>query len=645
MRLRFSPYGDDEDAYRATRDALLDEFSRWLGQPEPDCAELAADIGIFLDWRHGYSTAVLDEFDDADIEEFLLGWCPRKLSAPAEDAEGMCRAVGAYVEFMARTGRLVGGLDRAAALIALADGLVPTMRAEMDNPDNFGMAKTLFAGLGEVSSMSEDELLETLQARVDEHNALPFGERKAVTDKFIDPKPEPYELPFVYVPPATADVEEAAATAPFRAKIADLREYLGADGKSLTDNGNLKLADGRALIELLDTGDEMDPQIGDKTFRTVSTADMPRLMFVLDVVKKAGAVRVHRHRLVPTKAWATRTPVQQATALVKTVLELGPLQSLSSGRVWFFNDLNELLDDGIALWLSVLLSPRAEGPFEDLVELPKVVVAQQLAPHWPERSTDSLHEHTVRGMGRIFEILELVGVVQWTGRTEVPYRYGRPSWAGGTIRLTALGRHLLPDYIDDAGIVLHRVDDLSEADGAALIDAMLSAPDTQHESLVTAWQAERPAIERIQLLTEAIASTGSAKSRLMGFVALDVFDLDVVEPLVRQLLDTPVAGNAAMWLMMHDRADIASLGSFVDIGAMIDVFASNLADPDQLCDMFTSGPDAGQPFRLLEDMWRHPAPETALVLDALGRHLQDRKLAKAARKAAMRHRSWMANRA
>jgi hypothetical protein len=43
-------------------------------------------------------------------------------------------------------------------------------------------------------------------------------------------------------------------------------------------------------------------------------------------------------------------------------------------------------------------------------------------------------------------------------------------------------------------------------------------------------------------------------------------------------------------------------------------------------------------------MWRHPAAETGLVLDTLGKYLPDRKLAKAARKAAMRHRSWMANR-
>jgi hypothetical protein len=42
-------------------------------------------------------------------------------------------------------------------------------------------------------------------------------------------------------------------------------------------------------------------------------------------------------------------------------------------------------------------------------------------------------------------------------------------------------------------------------------------------------------------------------------------------------------------------------------------------------------------------MWRHDQPETIELLEALGRHLTDKKMAKAARKAAFKHRSWLAN--
>jgi hypothetical protein len=105
-------------------------------------------------------------------------------------------------------------------------------------------------------------------------------------------------------------------------------------------------------------------------------------------------------------------------------------------------------------------------------------------------------------------------------------------------------------------------------------------------------------------------------------------------------LDTPVAGHAALWLISRERADAATLGSFVDTAVLIDTLASEVDDPERLCDFFA---DVSDPYGLLEDIWRHPAPETAAVLDALGSHLSEKALAKAARKAAIRHRSWMAN--
>lgn len=72
--------------------------------------------------------------------------------------------------------------------------------------------------------------------------------------------------------------------------------------------------------------------------------------------------------------------------------------------------------------------------------------------------------------------------------------------------------------------------------------------------------------------------------------------------------------------------------------------SATLDDPDEMCRQFTDSRTPEELEELLEEMWRYPAPETGDVLDALGRHLPDHEMAKAARKAAMRHRSWMANR-
>lgn len=592
MRLRFDP-GDD-DAYLEARDALLEELHARLGASEPERDEVVSDVAFFLDWRYRESTGVLDEFTPGELAEFLVDWCPRRLTGRPDAAVALCYAVGTYIDFMAATERLAGGVERAARLRRMVDDLAPTVLAETRDP-----------------------------------TPEPSGE-----------EPELFELPFACVPPPMQDVEAAAAAAPLLAKVAALRDYLGPDGKQLTDKGNLQVADGRALVELLDTGDELDLQLGGETLTLKTTAPLRCLNFILDVAIEAGAVRVRQRRVVPEQAWEARPAVARAEALFAAILDVGPLSSQGLGPLMHSDEPLQLFDAGIVHWLVPLLAPdAAEQPFECLVEWGALTISPQLERYNPD-DADAVNDFTDEGIGRTLQVLEDAGVVRWTDRVESPQPFGPSYWTGGTVSLTVLGRHVLPSRLERAGYALRR-DPVADGDGAALIEAMLAADDAQHESLVAGWQVDRPVVERVRMLTEAIAEAPSAAGRMMGFVALHMFDLEVVEPLVRQLLDTPVAGHAALWLMSVDRADAETLGSFVDTAVLVDVLAGSVDDPKELCSLFGA---AQEPLQLLETMWRHPAPETAPVLDALGRHLPDRTLAKAARKAAVRHRSWIANR-
>ena len=280
--------------------ALIEEFTDWLeGRGAPDPATLAGHAELFLDWR---GSAPLTTINDDDLREFLLGWCPRKLSIPAEESWEVCEAVGEFVFFLGSTGRMRGGPERARSMQQRAIGLIGPMMVRMADPANFGMAKSLFAGISGMEAMTQEELTAALQQRMDEHNALPLDQRRAATDQFFEPPMiETVELPFLYVPPSPADVEAAAARAVLPAKVQALRDYLGDTGKVLTATGNLKLADGRALVELLDTGDEIDPKIGEKTFKTQSTAELRRLAYLVEIALEAGAVRRVNERLVPVK--------------------------------------------------------------------------------------------------------------------------------------------------------------------------------------------------------------------------------------------------------------------------------------------------------------------------------------------------------
>ena len=118
-----------------------------------------------------------------------------------------------------------------------------------------------------------------------------------------------------------------------------------------------------------------------------------------------------------------------------------------------------------------------------------------------------------------------------------------------------------------------------------------------------------------------------------------MFDADVAEPHMRQLLDTAAAGHAAIWLLEHGLADAETVGAFITPAVIVDI----LSDSSTIRSACAS---SSSPAMILRPCWsssgatgtRDPA-----VLDALGQHLPDRALAKQARKAAMRHRSWIAN--
>ena len=637
--------------HHASDTRLLEEFASWLratGQPETDAT--VADADVFTFWRRVHSSGALDAFDEDDIVDFLLEWCPRKYVA---DPDQLCASVGAFLEFLGDTGRLAGGRKRAEALRTLANLLTPTTRASMANPADLGMTNVFFRhpminppGKPRYSELlaqgvPEDKLNAELESRIATYQALPSEEREALIGAAFDDEPEPVEVTFVHIPPPPAEVEAAAAAAPLLGKVEALRDYLGEAGNPLTQRGNLKLADGEALIELLDTGDRMELEFDDRTYRKNTTERLPGLNSIVNVAKEAGAVRVHQRRLVPVRTWARRSATERATSLYRAIIALGAIGSRDN-QYELMQAVGEVLDGGTVHWLATLLAPEAQAKFDEIVERAEPVLRGEIEPYWPQWS-DRIESLARNGISDIFESLEAAGVVEWTGRGQI--RLGSHAYpSGGTLRLTALGRQVIPDDLPDAGYVLRRVDDLADAPASALIDALDWVPDEQRQTLVDAWRLGVDLGGRVEQIADVIGSADDAALRLQGFAALELFDADVVGPAVRRLLDGPAAAHAALYLLSRGLADEAEVGGLIDIGVFVDVLTASLDEPDELCEMFSATPHSADQYAALEQMWRHASPHTAAVLDALGQHHPDRKLAKAARKAAIKHRSWMANR-
>jgi len=105
-----------------------------------------------------------------------------------------------------------------------------------------------------------------LEAWMARFNDRPEAERhRLLPDSAFSGPPARRSLPPVAVP-SEDDVATSKESAPVLAMFRDLAAYVGT-GRKLTQKGHLTLADARALVELLGTGDLMDEQIGDRTFR------------------------------------------------------------------------------------------------------------------------------------------------------------------------------------------------------------------------------------------------------------------------------------------------------------------------------------------------------------------------------------------
>ena len=63
------------------------------------------------------------------------------------------------------------------------------------------------------------------------------------------------------------DLEAAAEKAPLTGQIRSFLGWLG-EGRKLTQTGRIGLADARYLVEVLGTGDQIDPEIGGRVFKT-----------------------------------------------------------------------------------------------------------------------------------------------------------------------------------------------------------------------------------------------------------------------------------------------------------------------------------------------------------------------------------------
>jgi hypothetical protein len=192
------------------------------------------------------------------------------------------------------------------------------------------------------------------------------------------------------------DLEAAAEKAELTGQISSFMVWLG-EGRKLTQTGRIGLADARHLVEVLGTGDKIDPQIGDRVFKTTSSEQLPHLSRIVEWMKAARLIRVTGTRLVPVKTNAALTsrPLDLVLALLKAYPRLGkPLFPRNTWRQSLVGD--EFAEIGPAL-LTKLLASQGPSRMDDLKQTAfEEIAARYLLDRQPAADEDSA-SHDRRG--------------------------------------------------------------------------------------------------------------------------------------------------------------------------------------------------------------------------------------------------------
>ena len=470
----------------------MEQFERWLvervGASSGEAAEVVADAAVALDWKWGYGDGNLGCWRPEELVEFLLEWCPRKLSVPQEECGGLPAAVQTLLRFLADSNLLDSDCAPVPVLDEVIDRLAPGYVAAMGDPSKFGMAKSLFTsaaadGVDLADREAADHWIAGFNARPEEER------RRVLPGPPVAPRRARPVLPPVFLPDDGAALV-SAAKAPVLDLFRGLAGYVGS-GRKLTQKGNLTVADARALVDLLGTGDRIDGQIGDRTFRTRSSTELPQLRHLFVWARKAGVLRVVHGKAVATKASARidADPMAWFEKSARALLAAGALSSQRAPDAWLkWPEVDALLDGLVLPMLTTAYATRRPVPLDDIVEVVTATVLEAFV--FPRLSDEQVARSVGVDVTFIMDALELAGVVLRAGAEEPDGSWSR--WReGGTVELTDAGVVLVRRLLVEAG---HDAPTAGRFASGPAVDLLRAARELDPPTLwgeVEAWRRRR----------------------------------------------------------------------------------------------------------------------------------------------------------
>jgi hypothetical protein len=649
VQLEFSP--EDEAGFRRVRDRLLDGFGRWLkahaALDEAAAQDATVDAGIALDWKFGYGDGNLGRWTTGDVTEFLLSWCPRKLSVSQADSVTIPGNIAAFTDYLAAERLLAPGSGSPGRLRAAAAGAASEFVAAMGDPVNFGLAKSIFSGaLADGADPGDPAQLDDWVTRF---NSLSDEERKAILpDSAFSTSgtagtsaPSAIALPPVPVPRPEA-VQASEAAAPVLRMFAELARFAGA-GRQLTQRGNLTMADARALVPLLGTGDVLDERIGARTFRTRSSAELAVLHLVFSWAKKAGMLRIRHGKVLATKRGLALAgnPAAEFGRALDALLAAGPLTVRRVPGAWLdWPDVDALLDSMV---LHLLVPPYAARRPVPIAKLAEMATEAVLGTFVFDRLDDEYVAGRIgREVARIADALELAGVLRRSFEAEPEPEAWQPLRPGGDVELTAAGVAAVQTRLPALGYDVPLSGLLATATAAELVAGLDPAHSGAVTAEVDAWLDRRTPEQAAAELAAAVAELAEPALQFLALAVLTDLEPELAVPQVWQLAEIPGSrGFALCWLADNGMLDAQALYEPGSPDSFAQVLFRRLVmtEPAGMLETLALAGGDNQQAQLATELGLSPAPSAESVLEAIGAHHPVRPVAKAARKALFLRRS------
>ncbi len=636
MKMQFDP--DDEDAYNHRRDDLVARF-----ESTSDGKDVGWVASGVMDFKWGYLDGDLSRWTPEDIAAILLDLYPAKVMLDREDLDLVPTGLAAFLRFLFHAGVMPAPEAHTAA--DTVERLRPHFHAEALDESNWSMGKRLMsAAQSDGVDMGDAE---SLQQFMEGFNERPFEERDAILGPSIVSDPGPAGGLLEPLPPVTLapheELEAAARDALWPERVRRLVEFVG-EGRPVTDTGKLKLADGEALIAILETDDDFNSKIGDRVFKTKSTVDLPDVHLTFLIALESNTLMLRGKKVVPgPNAVDLADPLESLYGLWLTLIKvIGPTRvryrDHNYGFGWFADELDEMLP--VLLYElyrhgEMSIDEAAAGMWRHLSDR---FVLDDLSDHRLEMEMEI--ETVEWSLRRAFDRLEEFGTVTIEGVEETPSRYGgTPDRAGGTVGLSPLGTWVmqrLASRVTSAPVV----GALRESTVDELLAAVSDLPEIEGSAEIDAW-VEHHGPGAAALLVLALRSAGET-GRGLAFRALLRIGPDAEGAVLTMAGDPEFDQFVTIW-----RVDTLSASSdemdcegdpdrFVRLlGTVIEQWGAEAGVSAW------AGPAArtGGLVAMLERVWRVDRPETEDVLAAIGTSHPDKQISKTARKALFRYRS------